>query len=273
MLKTMTASLAACVFASVTFAQDTANLPEPTISIDILGFSIGMPADEALAKIAVEFPGVEARVQEEYNLAIDSYVPRNVSVTTPGGTFGVSFTGLQSGNRVYAINRSTGFAIEDRPPLDATKEALIGKYGLPTFAHDFEYSYNYAPEPIALGSESDVRAILDAETIPFNAFIDLATINGLDGLQQEKQWECSRQAGYFGTLVQNWRQFDPERVKATVVPECLASMKVGFVHADNAVTSMTFYLFDHRFAIESHAIDIAPFFAPPEPATGDVPKL
>ena len=66
-------SLLACLWAGAAFTDE---LPQPNISLDVRGFTIGMTAEEALDYISSEFPDLRAQVREEYDGQTGSYFAR-----------------------------------------------------------------------------------------------------------------------------------------------------------------------------------------------------
>lgn len=241
-------------------------------SLGVLGFTVGMTVEDSLALIAATFPGVEPQIgvrahrqtQKEYTNYVAVYAQNN----GVNEELRLYFTGYYSGNRLYSAYRSVTYPLDHQASGAATKAAILEKFGLPTMSSgNTSFSFAYNPEKIMLGSDDEVRAIVDD-----GGFDYLELVRGSsDGIETYGNASSCMEAI---NKVQNAQFFNAAEADGDV-PGCMAALSVGMAVDGDLLRTMSMTFADFRFVLDSAAADRA---ADTEQAddvvpTGETPKL
>ncbi|MCB9992240.1 MAG: hypothetical protein H6873_01135 [Hyphomicrobiaceae bacterium] len=115
------------------------------IVLDILGVRLGDTIEDAHAAMTTAFPGIDIRPQERtFNLSdnrgneagLDHYLFDEISYIKPDGNsdyLSVTYSTGLTGGRVVSLQRSAKFSEDAEPSLQAFEDAIIAKYGTPSF--------------------------------------------------------------------------------------------------------------------------------------------
>lgn len=257
----------AALLASSALAQE---LPSPTIDADTLGFAVGMSAEDVLARIQADYPGVRARITEGRHQESGQNFIYAIYLVAGEEKMTFYFTGHFSGNRLYGISREARFPAGERPSAAETRQQLIAKYGLPTYVGGHTLYYNYGAEgQVRYGTDDQVSAILAIEPWSSSAFSELRSTLGNDSRWNLDQSGCHRNL-VTNHNAQSYRPLNPDQA---MTEGCVAVMKIETPAVDGLLGYLKVYIGDFQFVAESALIDQANDTRDIPEASGDPAKL
>jgi len=225
---------------------------DPALTTDIRGFEIGMNAQQALAHFETTYPDASARTSERRHRETGQTFVSLISYQAPQEKLFLFFTGHYSGNQLYAIKREVTYPRDNQASFPDTKAAVLAKYGLPTYApRENQLSYVFAPELVMFGSAEVVQAMIDADDIHFNGFLDLAREqeNG-----NQRYMAATRCVGMI-EQVQNTQFFNPLEASGTLPENCTAAMDIQMQSRGDLLRGYTVTLADFQRVMSAAEID------------------
>jgi len=263
-------TLAMCLWVSTALAQDAVDLPEPSVSLDVRGFTIGMSAENALALLQERYPQHRPTIKESAHPDTAQKYLRVIWGIGDGETYRLYFTGHYSGSRLHALERDVQYPEGDRPSAKQARQDIIAKYGMPTTAGGHSLMYAFDENGTVLyGSEEEIKPIIAVEPWDGFAFDNLATANGWGMGETIIVFRCLEkidqvQAPSFASIY----------AKDISGDRCDAAMKIETITlGGDALAVLNIKIGDFRFVEESAIIDQANDVKPVEQATGDSTKL
>lgn len=253
--------------------QAIADELKPSAEIDVVGVRIGMGFDEVMAQLEAEYPNVAPQIGISKHAKSSTEFPVVVSVVRNDNgineLFRAYFTGKFSGSRVYSIYRSVTYPFNDQASYQETRSAVLEKFGLPTMSSMgtmFQYVFN--PERVMLGTEDEVRALVDSDGFDYAALVRDKE-NGI--VHYNNVAACTRAVAN----VQNLQFFNPAEATGDAPVDCMAALNISLNTDGTLLRVLEMSTADFRFVLDAAKIDQAEDAAnvvTPQP-TAETPKL
>lgn len=233
---------------------------------DVLGIQLGMNAADiiAFAEQNLSDYSIDIHTDEHANSG-EAYTSR-VSLVNGGSSISILFTGLFSGNRAYALLREDDYRsnIDSAVPFNATLDAILQKYGLPTFSTagiGFEYLYN--PHRVQLASDEEILELLPQGNV--FTYAQLAQTENSFSLISDLN-SCTISAD----------DIRSNRVEVPETPLCSAALSAVLRgRRDDTIMGLLIAMADYRLLDSSRQIDLERDLDALQTATptGEAPKL
>ncbi len=248
-------ALATCFVTGLpSFADEIQKGIAPTETADVRGFYIGMSLQDAKVNLAKILPNSRYKEHVSAHRHSKQQYKNIITLFSPNEDWRLHFTGHYSGNRLYALTRTLRYPENAQAPFKETRNNILDKYGLPTYASwGGSISYIFDGEKRLLASKEKLAELVKQ---------DVNDVNFLKFIQEnnnENVGEISGALDCFNLIkkVQNAQFFNPTRAKGKPPEKCKAAMQFKLSGNSNLLRTMTVTMADFQFVLSAAAIDQA----------------
>jgi len=256
MKRTIAAAVVAISLGTFSQAQEIALGIAPEENLDVLGFTIGMSLDEALANVSSRYPNARPNISERRHR--ESKVEFTNAVVIRSETNGqreeliLFFTGHYSGNNLWSVSRSVTYPRDNQADLYQTRDGILAKYGLPTLSNGatrLQYAFN--PERVLLGTEAEVQAVVDEEGYDYGALLRNS------GSSTQPYLDMTNCIAAIQS-VQSLQRFNAAEAQGEPPTGCTAALDIELgSQGSGLLRTFNVKLADYQFVLDSAKIDMA----------------